>query len=81
MKRNDAAILNLKFCSNANSTDTSFIFSNEEGSCAKIAVDASGSSKVITEYVGTDVEPLYGMSSCDDILVVGGREGVVRVYQ
>ncbi|KAJ3249097.1 Proteasomal ATPase-associated factor 1 [Chytriomyces hyalinus] len=81
VRRNDASILNMEFVESDNNENAfGFVFSNEEGSCAQVQFDHENVASVVKEYVGTDVEPLYGMSLVDGVLATGGREGTVRLY-
>ncbi|ORY48870.1 WD40 repeat-like protein [Rhizoclosmatium globosum] len=81
IKRNNAAILNIAFASATLSDPIGLRFTTQDGSFAHIIVGPNG-VRVATEYVGTDVEPLDGFSEGPNgILVVGGREGVGRVYR
>ncbi|KAI8621908.1 WD40-repeat-containing domain protein [Chytriomyces sp. MP71] len=82
MRRNDAPILQMQFVEGDKATGKAFgiVFTNGEGSCAQVQVSPDATASVVNEYVGTDVEPLYGMSLVDGVLAVGGREGVVRLY-
>ncbi|KAJ3067023.1 cytosolic factor, phosphatidylinositol/phosphatidylcholine transfer protein [Podochytrium sp. JEL0797] len=78
LKRNDASILNLEFISvGTDASQVNLLFTNAEGSCAHVSVPTSGTpARVVTEYVGTDVEPLYGLSVSADWIATGGRDGV-----
>ncbi|KAI8842687.1 WD40-repeat-containing domain protein [Chytriomyces cf. hyalinus JEL632] len=80
VRRNDASILNMEFVGSDSENAFGFVFSNEEGSCAQVQFNHENVASVVKEYVGTDVEPLSGMSLVDGVLATGGREGTVRLY-
>ncbi|KAJ3241687.1 Proteasomal ATPase-associated factor 1 [Chytriomyces hyalinus] len=82
VRRNDASILNMEFVGSDTGSEHAFgfVFSNGEGSCAQVQFSHESVASVVKEYVGTDVEPLFGMSLVDGVLAIGGREGTVRLY-
>ncbi|KAI9327082.1 WD40-repeat-containing domain protein [Obelidium mucronatum] len=80
IKRNGASILNMSFVSKDFSAfGIEMLFSTEDGSCAHVSVGET--VDIVSEFVGTDIEPLSGFSVSDPWLAVGGREGIVRVYE
>ncbi|KAJ3385865.1 Proteasomal ATPase-associated factor 1 [Entophlyctis sp. JEL0112] len=80
LKRNNAAILNLETFSNS-SGRMCLLFANEEGSCANVEIDSNAKVFLRTEYVGTDIEPLNGLCAYEKTTMVGGREGIIRLYE
>ncbi|KAJ3298707.1 Proteasomal ATPase-associated factor 1 [Borealophlyctis nickersoniae] len=87
-RRNRAAICAVRILPAPTGDTVHLICVTAEGSCFECRVNQLESKiggqlptpHVTTEYVGADVEPLFGLDICGSQIMTGGREGVVRLY-